>query len=191
MKVEMDVSAPPGGCWLKMVETMYGEPYMVEGEDGEESIPMAHEPSPVFTLEEFEGTGELVARLGDEEDAFESCLIDAGYEGWELGDEFYPPLWEYFGPLYDPANFDAGEEGGEVPEGPEETPGDFMDVLELERAMASDFAACGQESGLREAIEEGWAAMIVEQYQPIETELVAWQEQMQGHLDSAQDYLGA
>lgn len=194
---EPDLEAPPGGCWLSMVEIIYGEPYVVEAggesedEEGEGAQTVSHEPSPAFSLEEFEETGDLVARLGDEQDAFESCLIDSGYEGWELGDEFYPPLWQYFGPMYDPAHSEVygDEEGVEVPEAPEDVPGDFEGVLELERAMAVDFAACGQESGLRKAIEQGWAAMLVEAYQPIETDLVAWQEKMQGHLDNAQEAL--
>ena len=197
---EADFEAPPGGCWLTMIETIYGEPYIVESEDegesegGDEeedsSYTATHEPSPAFRIEEFEDTGELLARLDGEDVAFETCLIDSGYEGWELGEEFYPPLWEYFGKMYDPAHFEEyGEEGTEVPEGPEDVPSDFMGVLELERAMAVDFAACGRESGLREAVEQGWASMLVEAYQPIETDMVAWQEQMQGHLDKAQDYL--
>jgi hypothetical protein len=190
---ERDGEAPPGGCWLEMVETIYGEPYMAtsEGEDGEEGGEHAetHEPSPVFTLEEIEDYSALYAAVRDEADAFDGCLIDAGYEGWELGDEFYPPLWQYFGQMYDPAYFEEYGEDTEVPEGPEDVPSDFTGVLELEKAMAADFAACGEESGLRKAIEEAWAAMLVEAYQPIETELVAWQEEMQGHLDNAQDYL--
>jgi hypothetical protein len=191
---EIDHEAPPGGCWLQMVETMYGEPYMAtsEGEDGEEGGEYAqtHEPSPVYTLEEIEDYSALHAGVRDEADAFESCLIDAGYEGWELGDDFYPPLWQYFGAMYDPAHFEEyGDDGVEAPEGPEEVPSDFMGVLELEKAMAADFAACGAESGLREAIEQGWAAMLVGAYQPIETDMVAWQEKMQAHLDDAQDYL--
>lgn len=194
---EADPEAPPGGCWLQMVETMYGEPYMVayEGEDGEEGGEYAatHEPSPLYTIEEFEDYGGLLATVRDEADAFEGCLIDTGYAGWELGDAFYPPLWEYFGAMYSPDYFEeyGDAEGLEVPEAPEEVPSDFMGVLELERAMAVDFAACGQESGLRRAVEEGWAAMLVEAYQPLETELVAWRETMQGHLDNAQDYLQA
>jgi hypothetical protein len=192
---EEDYEAPPGGCWLTMIETIYGEPYLVESEseeEGEESSYTAtHEPSPAFQIEEFEDTGELLTRLDGEDVAFETCLIDSGYEGWELGDEFYPPLWQYFGKMYDPAYFEeyGDEEGLKVPEGPEDVPSDFMGVLELERAMAVDFAACGQESGLREAVEQGWASMLVEAYAPIETDMVAWQEQMQGHLDKAQDYL--
>ncbi|GAA2147158.1 hypothetical protein [Glycomyces algeriensis] len=193
---EPDPEAPLGGCWLQMVETMYGEPFMVtyEGEDGEEGgqYPETHEPSPLFALGEFEDFSALLDAVRDEVDAFESCLVDAGYEGWELGESFYPPLWEYFGAMYDPDHFEEfGEEGLEVPEGPEEVPADFMGVLELERAMAVDFAACGQESGLRMAVEEAWAAMLVEAYQPIETDLVAWRDAMQGHLDNAQDYLQA
>lgn len=192
---ERDSEAPPGGCWLQMVETMYGEPYMMAvdaeengGEAGEYAL--THEPSPVSTIEEFEDYSGLLAAVRDEMDAFEVCLSAAGYEGWELGDEFYPPLWEYFGQMYDPAYFEEyGEEGMEIPEGPEEVPADFMGVLELERAMAVDFAACGQESGLRPAVEEAWAAMLVAAYEPIETDLVSWQETMQGHLDNAQDYL--
>ncbi|MDN3241793.1 hypothetical protein [Glycomyces tritici] len=194
---EIDPEAPPGGCWLKMVETMYGEPYMIsydEEEGGGESGEYAatHEPNPLFALEEIEDYGALLETVRDEADAFESCLIDHGYEGWELGESFYPPLWEYFGAMYDPAYFEEyGEEGLEVPDAPEEVPSDFMGVLELERAMAVDFAACGRESGLRTAVEEAWAAMLVEAYLPIETDLVAWRDAMQGHLDNAQDYLQA
>ncbi|SDD08593.1 hypothetical protein SAMN05216270_101691 [Glycomyces harbinensis] len=198
---EPDFAAPMGGCELEMVETIYGEPYTVdiggEGdsdgdgvEEDDESYTATHEPSPVAEIEDFEDYGNLLARLDGEDVAFETCLIDSGYEGWELGDSFYPPLWEYFGSMYDPAYFEQyGEEGLEVPEAPEEIPGDFMGVLELERAMAVDFAACGRESGLREAIVQGWAAILVEAYQPLETDIVAWQEKMQGHLDDAQDYL--
>ena len=194
---EPDPEAPLGGCWLQMVETMYGEPYMVayEGEDGEEGGEFArtHEPSPVFTIGEFEDYSGLLAAVRDEADAFESCLIDAGYGAWELDDSFGMPLWQYFGEMYDPAYFEeyGDEEGLEVPDAPEDAPSDFTGVLELERAMAVAFAACGRESGLRAAIEEGWAAMLVEAYQPIETDLVAWRDTMQGHLDNAQDYLQA
>ncbi|WP_157974896.1 hypothetical protein [Glycomyces dulcitolivorans] len=55
--------------------------------------------------------------------------------------------------------------------------------------MAADFAACGQDTGLRLALEEGWAAMLVEAYEPIEADMTAWQQEMQAHLDDAQDYL--
>jgi hypothetical protein len=192
---EADSMAPMGGCELEMVETIYGEPYTVEatGEsEGEEdgSYTTTHRPSPIFALEEVENADGLIERLDGENDAFDSCLIDKGYEGWEIGD-FNLPLWNYFGSMYDPAYFEqfGNEEGIEVPEGPDDVPGDFMAVLDFERAMAVDFAACGQESGLRTAIEEGWAAMLVEQYRPIETDMVAWQEEMQGHLDDAQEYL--
>lgn len=190
---EEDGEAPMGGCELEMVETIYGEPYTVEvEEDGEEgSYTLTHRPSPMAELEEFEDPDALLGRLDGENDAFDSCLIDKGYEGWEIGTDFSPPLWNYFGTMYAPDYFAeyGGEEEIEVPEGPDDVPGDFLGVLELERAMAVDFAACGQESGLRAAVEEGWAAMLVEQYRPIETDMVAWQEEMQGHLDNAQDYL--
>ncbi|MFC3494008.1 hypothetical protein [Glycomyces rhizosphaerae] len=191
---QIDYEAPPGGCWLQMVETMYGEPYMMaaEDEDGEEGGEHAvtHEPSPLFTIGEFEDFSELFGAVRDEADAFEICLLETGYEAWELSDDLSLPLWQYLGSMYDPAHFEEyGEDGVEVPEAPEDVPGDFMGVLELERAMAVDFAACGQESGLRKAIEQGWAAMLVEAFQPIETDLVAWQETMQGHLDNAQEAL--
>ncbi|THV26446.1 hypothetical protein [Glycomyces paridis] len=192
-----DSEAPMGGCELRMVETMYGEPYTVtetdDGENGEESyeFQVTHRPSPVYTIGEFQDFGSLYDEVAEQVVAFESCLIDAGYEGWELGEELFPPLWTYFGRMYDPAYFEefGDEEGIETPEPPEDVPSDFLGVLELERAMAGDFAACGQDSGLREAIEQSWAAMLVDAYLPIETDLVAWQTEMQGHLDSAQDYL--
>lgn len=192
---EADDEAPPGGCWLEMVETIYGEPHIVEydaeeggGEAG--SFATTHASSPSLEVGEFEETDELYTLVESEVVAFETCLIDGGYEGWELTESFYPPLWEYFGKMYDPAYFEQyGEEGIELPAEPEEIPADFMGVLELERAMAVDFAACGQESGLRAAVEERWAGMLVEVYGPIETDMVAWQEEMQAHLDNAQDYL--
>lgn len=188
---EADSAAPMGGCQLQMVETIYGEPYNVEAEGEDGSYTTTHEPSPMLQIEEFEDNDDLIARIDGEDVDFETCLIDSGYEDWELDDDLALPLWPYFGSMYNPAYFEeyGFEEGVEVPEVPEDVPGDFSGVLELERAMAVDFAACGQESGLREALEQGWAAMLVEAYQPIETEMVGWQEEMQGHLDSAQDYL--
>ncbi|MEU5870971.1 hypothetical protein AB0A73_05345 [Glycomyces sp. NPDC047369] len=186
---EPDTTAPPGGCWLEMVETIYGEPYLIES-DGE-SYPATHRPSPAFAIEGLEDAGELSARLDAEVVDFDACLADVGYEGWELGDELYPPLWQYFGGMYDPAYFVefGSEEGMEVPDLPEDAPADFAGVLDLERAMAIDFAACGQETGLRQAIEEGWAAMLVDAFAPAEADMTAWQEEMQAHLDAAQDYL--
>lgn len=191
---EADTEAPPGGCWLEMVETIYGEPHIVEyeGGDGEDggSFPTTHAPSPLTTIEEYEDYNRLYTQVENEIVAFETCLIEGGYAGWEIGESFYTPLWEYFGAMYDPVYFEQyGEEGVEIPDAPEDAPGDFMGVLELERAMAVDFAACGQESGLRAAVEEAWAAMLVEAYAPLETEIVGWQQEMQGHLDKAQDYL--
>jgi hypothetical protein len=93
--------------------------------------------------------------------------------------------------MYDPAYFEeyGDEEGIEVPDLPDDAPADFAGVLDLERAMAVDFAACGQETGLRQAVEEGWAAMLVDAFAPIEADMTAWQEEMQAHLDAAQDYL--
>ncbi|WP_335987737.1 hypothetical protein [Glycomyces sp. MUSA5-2] len=186
---EPDTTAPPGGCWLAMVETIYGEPYMIES-DGE-SYPATHRPSPASTVEDFEDTGELSARLDGEIADFDACLAESGHEGWELGDDLYPPLWQYFGGMYDPAYFEeyGDEEGIEVPDLPDDAPADFAGVLDLERAMAVDFAACGQETGLRQAVEEGWAAMLVDAFAPIEADMTAWQEEMQAHLDAAQDYL--
>ncbi|MQM25615.1 hypothetical protein [Glycomyces albidus] len=192
---EPDHGAPPGGCWLQMVETIYGEPYTVEsGGSAEEeggSHTAAHRPNPITTIEEFEDADALADLVDAEAADFDACLAGSGYEGWELGASLFPPLWEYFGAMYDPAYFEefGDEEGAASPEPPDDVPGDFAGVLELERAMALDFAACGQESGLRLAIEEGWASMLVEAYQPIETDMLAWQEEMQVHLDNAQDYL--
>lgn len=188
---EPDYEAPPGGCWLQMVETIYGEPYTVESEEDEGGSHAAtHRPSPMSTIEEFEDTDRLAGLIDAEAADFDACLAESGHAGWELGASLYPPLWEYFGAMYDPAYFEEYDsEESEAPELPDDVPADFEGVLDLERAMAVDFAACGQQSGLRRAIEEGWAAMLVEAYQPVEADMLAWQEEMQGHLDNAQDYL--
>lgn len=187
---QFDSEAPLGGCRLEMIETMYGEPYVEEDEEG--TVEYDHEPSPVSSIENSEGSGGLYEQLEDERVEFESCLIDNGYEGWELSDELYPPVWQYFGQMYAPERFEGGtDEGAPVPDLPEEAPSGFRAVMDHEREVASDFAACGVESGLRTAIEEAWAALLVDAYLPIETELVAWQTKMQGHLDDAQDYLQA
>jgi hypothetical protein len=55
--------------------------------------------------------------------------------------------------------------------------------------MAADFDDCIQDTGLRLALEENWAAMPVEAYEPIEADTTAWQQEMQAHLDDARDYL--
>ncbi|GAB3645946.1 hypothetical protein GCM10028833_06970 [Glycomyces tarimensis] len=194
--VEIDGSAELGGCRLEMIETMYGEPVKHQsGGDGEAESWASHPASPALGLELDPG-GEAAGWrdvLDGEDTAFLDCIAGRGYEAWDFTDAaLNMPLWEYFGRMYEPdsPNWTGEGDGTAAPEAPEDAPSEFGGIMALEIAMATDFAECGQESGLRAAIEYGWALELIDAYRPIETEMAGWQSDMHGHLDNAQDYLG-
>ncbi|WP_030155163.1 hypothetical protein [Glycomyces sp. NRRL B-16210] len=184
----------PGGCYLEMVESLYGEPELVIDEETGSSRWTGRPSSPEF---EGEGWAQVVPtyreRVADEESAFVDCLIDRGRGEWEFSELGDLSIWAYFTGVYsgqwtssDGADYTEG-----VPAPPSDLPSDFEGLRQYETGVAVDFVECGDESGLRETSPAQWEAVHLEYYQSIEPELYAWQEQIREALAKSQELIGS
>jgi hypothetical protein len=179
--------APPfGGCELKTIEIVYGEPLHREI-DGEDIWSRPDTESPLTWI----GDGELYARLSvdyaDQEEDFLLCVGERGYGEWEFDDLGWLPTGWYLGQLYGGGAYYEGMEE-EVPPLTDEAE-DADDPVAYEFAMALDFAECAETAGLREGTDEAWARMSVEQVIDRESEVYAWEQQIKEYLANAQDHI--
>jgi hypothetical protein len=184
------IGAPaPEGCYLEMVEAVYGELEPVENEEDGFTEWVARPEAPVGDWEAMDER--YTARMDDAgaESEFLDCLDERGSAGWEFENGGLQ-VREYLvaaGELEN-ASGEPAPTTGPWPEVPDETP-DSDDVagwLAFERALAVDFAECGDESGYREAADSAWAQAQLRYYLDIEDETYAWQEEMKGYLETAQ-----
>ncbi|MFC3495297.1 hypothetical protein [Glycomyces rhizosphaerae] len=184
------VNPPPEGCLLEMVEAVYGEFQASENEE-EGWTDWLYRPEPP------NGDGQAMheryaERTADAEGPLLDCLADRGSTGWEFQNDRIL-VREYLvaaGETVNPADIGT-ETTGPWPEVPEEVP-DVADVeawLAFERDLAADFAACGDESGFREAADHAWEQAQLRYYLDIEDETYAWQEEMRGYLANAQEVI--
>ncbi|MDN3239119.1 hypothetical protein [Glycomyces tritici] len=177
---------PFGGCELKTIEIVYGEPFHREV-DGEDYWSRPDMESPLTWI----GDGELYAELSneyaDQEEDFLICVSERGYGEWEFDDFGALPVAWYLEQLYGGgASYEGMEE--EVPPLTEAAE-DAADPVAYEFAMALDFAECAESSGLREGSDEAWARMSVQRVIDRESEVYAWEQQIQEYLNNAQDYI--
>ncbi|GAA2128441.1 hypothetical protein [Glycomyces algeriensis] len=174
---------PFGGCELKTIETVYGEVLHREI-DGEDYWSRPDLESPLTWI----GDGELYAELSndyaDQEEDFLICVEDRGYGEWDFDDLGWLPTWQYLGQVEGSGVDDQGEELPPLPDDAEDA-----DPVAFELAMALDFAECAEESGLREGSDEAWARMSVERVIDRESEVYAWEQEIEEYLANAQDYL--
>ncbi|MEU5156644.1 hypothetical protein [Glycomyces sp. NPDC021274] len=176
---------PFGGCELKTIEIVYGEPFHQEV-DGEEYWSRPDTESPLTWI----GDGELYAELANEyaeqEEDFLLCVGERGYGEWEFDDFGWLPTGTYLGQVNgDDVTYEGMEE--EIPPLPDDA--EDADPVAFEFAMALDFAECAESSGLREGSDEAWARMSVEQVIDRESEVYAWEQQIQEYLNNAQDHI--
>lgn len=176
---------PPGGCKLEMLEAVYGG--LEEGED-EYSVRPAQPGGDWTAMKERYAEG-----TADAEEAFLDCLDERGHAGWEFydgeilvhsylvaaGDGEYP-LTEY------------PDAGVRWPDPPSDVPAedDAQGWLDFERALALDFAECGDESGYREAAEHAWQQAQLRYYLDMEGATFAWQADMRDLIEQAQEAIG-
>jgi hypothetical protein len=186
---EAQAALQPEGCRLEMLESVYGDALedLEEGQTEEALRP----PPPngdwsAMTERYSEGTAEVEGDLLD-------CLADRGYAGWEF----------YEGQLFVHAYLsDAGDgeypltsypEAGTLwPDPPSDLPDedDPQGWLDFERAMALDFAECGDETGFRAAAVDAWQQAQLQYYLGVEGATFAWQEQMRELIGQAQEAIG-
>jgi hypothetical protein len=190
----------PGGCDGEVHRAIYGDPTRVA--DVETSLVRWEwgAPNPLYEGWDFEDDIRSWRDLvRTEETAFLTCLDEGGNPGWDLGEEGYVDTFFYLHALYPPDPGNAGIEFDSLPdrqlalmpEVPDDAPHDYETAFATEVALAEDFAACADETGYREAGQEQWQAMQVGRMLEHEPEVYAWQEQMNGHLETAQDLLHA
>jgi hypothetical protein len=181
----------PEGCLLEMVEAVYGEFQASENEE-EGWTDWVYRPEPP------NGDGESMdvryaERTADVEGPLLDCLAERGSTGWEFQNG-HIPVREYLvaaGETVNPADIGTAT-SGPWPEVPEEVP-DVADVegwLAFERDLAVDFAECGDESGFRAAADHAWQQAQLRYYLDIEEETYAWQEEMRGYVEQAQEVIG-
>lgn len=184
---EDPVDEPPfGGCELETIEIVYGEPVHLERDWGSFWVRPDLE-SPLTWIGDGELYEELSAEYIDQEQDFLACVEDRGHGQWRFGDFGSLPLSWYVGQFYgDDTSYDGMEE--EVPP-LSDAAEDAEDPVAFEFAMALDFAECAESSGLRDGAEERWARMHVERLIGREAEVYAWEQEIEGYLANAQDYL--
>lgn len=133
------------------------------------------------------GDGELYEELSadyiDQEQDFLYCVEDRGHGQWRFDDLGYLPVQQHLNSLYSDGSTD--DTGKAAPATSDEAEG----PVTSEFRMALDFAACAEDSGLRDGTEEAWARMRVERLIDHETEVYAWEQQVEEYLANAQAYL--
>ncbi|HEY1093765.1 MAG TPA: hypothetical protein VGE61_03620 [Glycomyces sp.] len=193
-------SAPkPGGCQLEMITALYGEPKQVEIDlDGGYLVWEWRPEQPVVDYEAIEA--EYAGRMADAEAGFLSCVDEAGYPGWAFDETGRLAMNDYSAMLYTGEPFDSGAPPGEeppvdtsppAPDLPDDVPDDFEGKRAYEVDMAVAFAACGDDTGYREAATAAYDAVVAEQYAAIEVETYAWQDQIREYTAKAQELIAA
>lgn len=191
----------PGGCDGEVHRAIYGEPVKWSAPEDPEYVSwLWGEENPLYAgwnhAEQLRTWRDLTR---EEERAFLTCLDEGGDTGWDLNDEGYIDTFFYLHALYpqDPAN--AGIEFDPLPdwqlalmpEVPADAPYDYDTAFAIEVELAQDFAACADETGYREAGQTQWRALHIGRMLDHEAEVFAWQETMNGYLETAQDLLEA
>jgi hypothetical protein len=177
---------PFGGCELETLEVVYGGPGTREFE-GEETWYRPLPETPLTWVGDGSVYEELSARYAQQEEDFLFCVEDRGHGEWAFDDMGWLPTGMYMEGLYGFGGEVEGA-GAEAPPLSDEAE-DADDPRAFEFAMALDFAECAEESGLRDGTEEAWARLYVERLIDREAEVFAWEQEVQGYLADAQDYL--
>lgn len=177
---------PPGGCELQMLEAVYGQDALDDMD--EDWTPGDLRPEPpngdwtAMTDRYAEGTADAEGDLLD-------CLDARGHDGWEFYDgQLFVHSYlseagdgEYALTSYPDAGTNWPDPPGDVPD-----PDDPQGWLDFERALAVDFAECGDESGYRAAAVDAWQQAQLHYYLEVEGATFAWQNDMRDLIAQAQ-----
>jgi hypothetical protein len=187
---EGPVMPPPGGCELQMLEAVYGQAALADMD--ENWTPGDLRPDPpngdwtAMTDRYTEGTA-------DAEDDLLDCLDRRGYDGWE----FYEGQLSVHSYLSEAGDGEYAltsypDAGTNWPDPPGDVPDldDPQGWLDFERAMAVDFAECGDESGYRAAAVDAWQQAQLHYYLEVEGATFVWQNDMRDLITKAQEALG-
>ncbi|HEX2143615.1 MAG TPA: hypothetical protein VHG10_03805 [Glycomyces sp.] len=189
---EVFYNPPPEGCLLEMIEAVYGQLQTSENEE---------EGWTDWTFRPEQPYGDWSAmneryenRTADAEGDLLDCLDDRGRSGWEFyNGTILVHMYLHEAGEGENALSSHEDSGTRWPDPPQDAPDadDFEGWLAFERELAVDFAECGDESGFREAAEHAWQQAQLRFYLDVEEETFAWQEEMRGHLEKAQEVIGS
>ncbi|GAA1678110.1 hypothetical protein GCM10009830_26350 [Glycomyces endophyticus] len=203
---EMEQEPKPGGCQLEMIEALYGEPTLVEdtweGEGGAEetySYWTYRPENPAWADETMWEDIEIAYgdEMADHQTELLDCISGKGHEGWEFDQYNSLPVWEFFSALYyqnsseEEREMMVGDSDAEVPPVPDAAGSSYEEWKAYEIQLASDFAACGEETGYVDASEQAYEQVHVDAYAAIEQDVYAWQEEMNDAISEAQELLDA
>jgi hypothetical protein len=188
------LAAKPGGCELEMIETLYGEPRLIEPETDEAGFDRwVYRPAnPVQESGVFNDVETAYAEaMTEPQAAFTDCLAERDLPGWEFTAQGSLPVWEYFAPLYlDEDLLEESDTGVEAPPLPADLPEDYEDRKAFEIAVAVDFVECDAETGFTDASAQAYEQAHIDAYTAIEDDLYAWQSEMNDALVRAQEVIG-
>ncbi|THV40478.1 hypothetical protein [Glycomyces buryatensis] len=187
---EDDYTNPPlGGCELEMIEAVYGGVTASENDEEGWTEWTARPPAPVGDFEEIEAR--YLDGIADAEPDYLDCLDGRGWGRWEfaVGRLAVNEYLEAAGWGSAVASIAYGE--GTWADPPEDVPAadDLEGWFAFETDMALNFSECGDETGYRDAAEHAWQQAQLGYYVDIEDETYAWQEEMKGYLETAQDLM--
>ncbi|WP_100444003.1 hypothetical protein [Glycomyces xiaoerkulensis] len=186
---ELDLEEPPyGGCELTTIEIVYGGPEHHEADDGRTWWSKPSLESPLTWVGDGELYPELSAQYIDQERGSLDCVAERGHGEWAFDDFGGLPVDQYLWQLY-PDSPAVQPPAENLPEPPPDAPEDPAGAKEYEFAMALDFAECARSAGLRDGSEEAWARMYVERLIDRETEVYAWEQEIEEYLGNAQEYI--
>lgn len=196
---------PPdlGGCELTMIESLYGEPELVqentEMEDGtvvEEGLAIYNwEYRPEAPAVPANDSEAIAADTAAAADAFLTCVAERGFGEWQFVDDSWLPLPQYFEVVYygELTPLEGMEDPEDIadamPEVPEDLPSDFEGKKAYEIDMAVAFAECADEAEYRETVMAAYDKAELAAYEAIETELFTYQEELRNALATAQGLL--
>lgn len=196
---------PPdlGGCELTMIESLYGEPELVqentEMEDGtvvEEGLAIYNwEYRPEAPAVPPNDSEAIAADTAAVTDAFLTCVAERGFGEWQFVDDSWLPLPQYFEVVYygELTPLEGMEDPEDIadamPEVPEDLPSDFEGKKAYEIDMAVAFTECADEAEYRETVMAAYDKAELAAYEAIETELFTYQEELRNALATAQDLL--
>lgn len=191
-------SVEPEGCMGEVTAALDLEPEFVPQPDfGDEAGTWSTFPVPpgLDTLTSGALDDEVrAARTGDEE--FLACLEEAGWGQWDFNEAGSLNARHYIELAYGmttDAAFPAPEEhtAGVPGELPADVPTDADGRQEWESGFALDIWDCVDRTGLEADAEQAWANAYGAELLELEEEIYAWQEDMRGLINEAQDLLNA
>ncbi|QSB04550.1 hypothetical protein [Natronoglycomyces albus] len=187
----MGTEPKPEGCKGDMVDAVYGGGQIVsETVTDDEWSYFTYRPEMPQLMtwnEQVESmrTDEVV----ETQLAFETCLADNGQGEWEFDEQGAMQVDVYFTMLYFGTSEALGSDDWYQGPSPDPSLSDYEEIRAHEFDLAGTFAECNEETEASDVIGGAWLELQLEQMRDLESEFVAWQDQMKEHLQDLQALL--